>query len=1345
MTTKLALLRQASQLTQDQLQALAQTPGFSDALGQALGATYDQVLAGAIQQQWATGQFGNLPAIEILDGNSLQGANAAYAASTNTIYVSENFLGSNLGQPNSIASVLLEEFGHYLDQQLSLGDSPGDEGELFSAIVRGQALSSTELARLRAEDDHATIYLKGQAVTVEQDASTPVNVDELIAGLTGEKGLIKTVEQAIIAQVFGNTLPLLGTSLKDPSQKITGFLTDLESQVKAKLLAVKAGTATRPAGVVEAALQNALADAGLPRDAIKLSSGTTSGAAFSLKFNKAVSANPALATDLGLPNLGLKLEAAGNANVNLGYELALNFGVDGSGKFYCDTGAADEVKLDLNTDLSSAILNAKLGVIDVAVAGKVSKSGAADKLTKLGGKFTVNLKDANDRLTTDELATVGLASLAETKLRGLLEDNKFADLNLGIETKFAGKVTLPELSTALNLGWAFNGNSFADVAAPTVAFNDVTVKFGDFLKFASPILGYIKKVAEPIEPLLKVLTTPIDLKVAQFTLLDIAKALDKIDDEDEKFIKSIAQIVSLVKSLPSTSNSGINLGSFTFGNQDIRSGGSILSNPDPSWQPNSNPFAGLSSSEQDFAKQLNGSKKDDLQFPILTDLKEAVKLLSGKNATLFNYTLPTLDFTADYSQFFPIIGPLGAEIRGIFSAKADLAFGYDTASLFTEKGINASLGGFYISDLNEKGVDIPEFTLSAGIEAYAALNLGIASAGVGGGIYANVNFNFNDPDKDGKIRLSELKLDDPLCMFDTSGSVTAGLSAYIKVGYGWFSRTERFESPKVTLLNFDLPADCPETSSQGGGKVLEPVLASVNNGVITLNSGANAVRQGGVLPNNGTNGNNSGGGGVGSGNQANTEWFKEIVDPVRDYPNSIGINSSGTVYLAGDGGEGGAGDWFRQYDPATGNLLKTADPKVGEIRDSATDGAGNVYMLYPGAKVAKYDKNGTQIWTQTLETSAEQISVDNNQNVYVTGESYYTVSGDYPVWVGKLDQSGKRIWSRELATDRSDKSGDVGVDSSGNVYVTGSTEGSLGGAANAGSYDAWIAKYDGNGNQIWVRQFGSAENDQAKHIAIDKAGNVFLSGNTNGVLVPGSFAGEGDAWVAKYSSTGSQLWTQQIGSSDPERYETSDGLAVDGLGNAYAVGSGSPFGSPRAGLDTWIAKYGSGGARVWERQIGTPSDNPVGIVLDQSANIYIAAKSQSITSGSWLTKLVQSSARQASSVSENALMLSDASTSSLSLADNANSSVRVAAAVANTAPVSATSLAAAVDLGTVTNIYDYSPEQPEAFQEKLYKFAVNTSSRFGLLLKDLAANIDLEVLNQDGTQVLASSKQEAQM
>lgn len=109
--------------------------------------------------------------IEVLDSGVLDGANGAYAESTETIYLSDEFLTQNHNNPNEVTQVLLEEFGHHLDAQINETDTPGDEGAIFADMVYPKlSLSAEELAAAAIENDYGVIYVDGLNLGVEQSS-----------------------------------------------------------------------------------------------------------------------------------------------------------------------------------------------------------------------------------------------------------------------------------------------------------------------------------------------------------------------------------------------------------------------------------------------------------------------------------------------------------------------------------------------------------------------------------------------------------------------------------------------------------------------------------------------------------------------------------------------------------------------------------------------------------------------------------------------------------------------------------------------------------------------------------------------------------------------------------------------------------------------------------------------------------------------------------------------------------------------------------------------------------------------------------------------------------------------
>jgi hypothetical protein len=334
-----------------------------------------------------------------------------------------------------------------------------------------------------------------------------------------------------------------------------------------------------------------------------------------------------------------------------------------------------------------------------------------------------------------------------------------------------------------------------------------------------------------------------------------------------------------------------------------------------------------------------------------------------------------------------------------------------------------------------------------------------------------------------------------------------------------------------------------------------------------------------------------------TGNQL---WIDQFGTSGFDDSNGIATDSNGNIYLTGytrgdlEGQNAGSGDiWVAKYD-TTGNQQWIEQFGTSGFDDSngiATDSNGNIYLTgstggdLEGQNagsgdiwVAKYDTTGNQQWIEQFGSSVLDVSngiaTDSNGNIYLTGYTGGDLegqnAGSVDVWVAKYDTTGKQQWIDQFGSSDYDYSNGIATDSNGNIYLTGYTRGDLEGQ-NAGSDDAWFAKYDTTGKQQWIDQFGSLNDDYSNGIATDSNGNIYLTGYTQGNL-EGQNAGNRDFWVAKYDTTGKQQWIEQFGTSG---VDDSNGIAMDSSDNIYLTGytNGNLEGQNAGAVDTWVAKY----------------------------------------------------------------------------------------------------------------------------------------------------------------------------
>lgn len=166
-----------------QLKPFADDPLLTAKLRQAFGQDWEIDDAQALLKQLSSDDYSQFPDIrlKLLSSRQLD-AQSAFAASTITIYLFEDFLFRNLDKPETIATVLLEEVGHYIDVQLNGFDSSGDEGAMFVAIVQNHQLTDKDWKALKKENDFALLFDNGKPTIVEQAEVTGGNGNDSLEG-----------------------------------------------------------------------------------------------------------------------------------------------------------------------------------------------------------------------------------------------------------------------------------------------------------------------------------------------------------------------------------------------------------------------------------------------------------------------------------------------------------------------------------------------------------------------------------------------------------------------------------------------------------------------------------------------------------------------------------------------------------------------------------------------------------------------------------------------------------------------------------------------------------------------------------------------------------------------------------------------------------------------------------------------------------------------------------------------------------------------------------------------------------------------------------------------------------
>ncbi len=257
-----------------------------------------------------------------------------------------------------------------------------------------------------------------------------------------------------------------------------------------------------------------------------------------------------------------------------------------------------------------------------------------------------------------------------------------------------------------------------------------------------------------------------------------------------------------------------------------------------------------------------------------------------------------------------------------------------------------------------------------------------------------------------------------------------------------------------------------------------------------------------------------------------------------------------------------------------------------------------------------------QSFEVTVDSAGNAYVTGYSQATWGAPINTHAGSGGVDVFVAKLDSSGGLVWNTFLGSSSDDTSYNIVVDTAGNPYVTGFSNATWGAPVNAyaGGGDAFAAKLNMNGALVWNTFLGSGDYDLGTGIAIDSADNAYLTGFSNiGWGTPvNTHAGGYDAYVAKLASSGVLVWNTFLGSSSNDM---SYGIAVDSAGNPYVTGHsfaawGAPINAHAGGYDAYVAKLAPSGVLTWNTFLGSGSeDYSYGIAVDAAGNAYVTGYS----------------------------------------------------------------------------------------------------------------------------------------
>lgn len=294
--------------------------------------------------------------------------------------------------------------------------------------------------------------------------------------------------------------------------------------------------------------------------------------------------------------------------------------------------------------------------------------------------------------------------------------------------------------------------------------------------------------------------------------------------------------------------------------------------------------------------------------------------------------------------------------------------------------------------------------------------------------------------------------------------------------------------------------------------------------------------------------------------------------------------------------------------------------------------------------LVKHDNAGNFIWAKSIGDAYDEVGTgictDATGNILVTG--YFTSStlavgsstfsnlGGTDVFIAKFSPSGIILWSKQFGGNMNEEGKGITCDQNNNVLLTGMFESGViafgtGTLSSAGSSDAYVAKYDNNGNELWAKNVGGSGSEISYAVSATTLNNIYITGSFKSAAITFSsnlLSNQGgyDYFIAEFDASGNELWAKDAGGNFDDEGSaiqcTPNGIFTTG----YFKSTNITFGATTftnagvASADVFLIGYNSAGTETSTYAYGGNQDDiGYGLTIDSNGSVYMAGHIHSPT------------------------------------------------------------------------------------------------------------------------------------